>query len=276
MSLAGERPWRHESRLPSCSRSIGRVCDRWTDVIRVNLAHSAPPGPRHTTLAGQGPGGKSCTSSSSMRLRSCTSTPSYMTRRRFRHWSGVYALISRMRVLSSPAVIEKAEAVVRMIVDTYFAPNKTFPEVRKLMDSHAIDPLRSLQRGMPRRIAGSLSTRSTLPPASWHAGLPPPSTCIQRLSDKLFALHGAHPSSIVATLKGSSVDGSAQDRQVELNQGAARRNHNRIPRDQRAIDRGIPNRQIAPHQDFGGVRGEVFADHDRTHEDRPISGTEES
>ena len=54
----------------------------------------------------------------------------------------VYALISRMRVLSSPAVIEKAEAVVRMIVDTYFAPNKTFPEVRKLMDNHAIDPLR--------------------------------------------------------------------------------------------------------------------------------------
>jgi hypothetical protein len=54
-----------------------------------------------------------------------------------------YALISRMRVLSSPAVVEKAEAVVRMIVDTYFAPNKTLPEVRKLMDSHAIDPLRT-------------------------------------------------------------------------------------------------------------------------------------
>ena len=55
----------------------------------------------------------------------------------------VYALISRMRVLSSSAVVEKAEAVVRMIVDSYFAPNKTLPEVRKLMDSHAIDPLRT-------------------------------------------------------------------------------------------------------------------------------------
>ncbi len=55
----------------------------------------------------------------------------------------VYALTSQMRVLSSPAVIEKAEAVVRMIVATYSAPNKTFPEVRKLIDSHAIDPLRS-------------------------------------------------------------------------------------------------------------------------------------
>ena len=54
-----------------------------------------------------------------------------------------YALISRMRVLSSPAVVEKAEAVVRMVVDTYFAPNKTFPEVRNLMDSRTMDPLRT-------------------------------------------------------------------------------------------------------------------------------------
>ena len=55
----------------------------------------------------------------------------------------VYALISRMRVLSSSAVVEKAETVVRMIVDTYFAPNKTFPELRSLMNSHAVDPLRT-------------------------------------------------------------------------------------------------------------------------------------
>ena len=55
----------------------------------------------------------------------------------------VYALISRMRVVSSSAVVEKAEAVILMIVDTYFVPNKTFPEVRKLMNSHAIDPLRA-------------------------------------------------------------------------------------------------------------------------------------
>jgi hypothetical protein len=54
----------------------------------------------------------------------------------------VYALTSRMRVLSSPGVIGKAEEVVRMIVDTYFAPNKTLPELRELMENHTIDPLR--------------------------------------------------------------------------------------------------------------------------------------
>jgi hypothetical protein len=40
-------------------------------------------------------------------------------------------------------VVEKAEAVVRTIVEPYFAPNKTFPELRELMDSHAIEPLRA-------------------------------------------------------------------------------------------------------------------------------------
>ena len=56
----------------------------------------------------------------------------------------VYALISRMRVVSSAAVIEKAEAVVRASLDTYFAPNKTFPELRQLMNSQPIsEPLRA-------------------------------------------------------------------------------------------------------------------------------------
>jgi hypothetical protein len=54
----------------------------------------------------------------------------------------MYALIGRMRILSSDAVIEGAEAVARMIVDTYFAPNKTFPELRQLMTGHATDPLK--------------------------------------------------------------------------------------------------------------------------------------
>jgi hypothetical protein len=55
----------------------------------------------------------------------------------------IYALISRMRVLSSSAVVEKAEAVVQMIVDTYSAPNKSFPELRELVNHHTIDPLRA-------------------------------------------------------------------------------------------------------------------------------------
>jgi hypothetical protein len=56
---------------------------------------------------------------------------------------GVYALISRMRVQSSSGVVEKAEAVIHMILDAYFAPNKTFPEFRDLMNGRSADPVRA-------------------------------------------------------------------------------------------------------------------------------------
>ena len=67
----------------------------------------------------------------------------------------VYALINRMLVLSRSDVVENAEAVVRTIVETYFAPNKTSPESRELMDSDAIDPLRAFSEMCRAEIAGS-------------------------------------------------------------------------------------------------------------------------
>jgi hypothetical protein len=54
----------------------------------------------------------------------------------------LYAMISRMRVLSSPKTVENAERIARMIVDTYLAPNKTFPELRDMVNRGAVDPLR--------------------------------------------------------------------------------------------------------------------------------------
>lgn len=54
----------------------------------------------------------------------------------------VYALTDQMRVLSSPSVVEEATTVVRTIVDTYAAPNKTFQELREVIDNDAFHPLR--------------------------------------------------------------------------------------------------------------------------------------
>jgi len=54
----------------------------------------------------------------------------------------VYALISRMRVVSSSSVVEKAEAVTHLIIDTYFTPNRSFSDVRELVNGPAADPLR--------------------------------------------------------------------------------------------------------------------------------------
>jgi len=55
---------------------------------------------------------------------------------------GLYALVSRMRVLSSPRVVENADQVVRKIIETYLAPNKTFRDVKEILDNDAMNPLR--------------------------------------------------------------------------------------------------------------------------------------
>ena len=55
---------------------------------------------------------------------------------------GIYALISRMRVLSSQMVIESAAGIAILITDTYFQPNKTPAELQAMMHSGGVDPLR--------------------------------------------------------------------------------------------------------------------------------------
>ena len=51
-------------------------------------------------------------------------------------------LTFRMRVLSSPSIIEPADRVARVIIETYLAPNKTFRDVREILDDDAMNPLR--------------------------------------------------------------------------------------------------------------------------------------
>jgi hypothetical protein len=46
-----------------------------------------------------------------------------------------------MRVVSSPPVVARAEQVGQKIIDTYLEPNKTFPEVREMVDTKSIDIL---------------------------------------------------------------------------------------------------------------------------------------
>jgi hypothetical protein len=54
----------------------------------------------------------------------------------------LYAAISRMRLMSSEAVLFAAEEVVRRVVDAYAAPNATFDELRRSIDAGTfIDPL---------------------------------------------------------------------------------------------------------------------------------------
>lgn len=55
----------------------------------------------------------------------------------------LYAMISRMRVMSSPRIVACAEHVLLVTTDAYFEPNRTVPELRELIRSGAgVDPLK--------------------------------------------------------------------------------------------------------------------------------------
>jgi hypothetical protein len=54
----------------------------------------------------------------------------------------LYAELSRMRVLSSASVVDRADQIVKKIIDAYLEPNKTFPELREMAKSGLIAPLR--------------------------------------------------------------------------------------------------------------------------------------
>jgi len=56
---------------------------------------------------------------------------------------GLYAMISRMRVLCSPQTVASADKIMVTTIDTYFAPNKTIRELNEVIKSgEGIDPLK--------------------------------------------------------------------------------------------------------------------------------------
>ena len=54
----------------------------------------------------------------------------------------IYALTNQIRLISSPQVIEAADTVCRIIIDTYLAPNITMEEMRANWTDRHVDPLR--------------------------------------------------------------------------------------------------------------------------------------
>jgi len=66
----------------------------------------------------------------------------------------LYALVSRMRVLSSRAVVASADHVVRTIIETYLAPNKTFRDVTEIVDKDSLNPLREFSDACRQDLRG--------------------------------------------------------------------------------------------------------------------------
>jgi hypothetical protein len=53
----------------------------------------------------------------------------------------LYAKLGQMRILSSPKVLECARRIERTILDTYLAPDKSFLELREMINSGSVDLL---------------------------------------------------------------------------------------------------------------------------------------
>jgi hypothetical protein len=57
---------------------------------------------------------------------------------------GLYTMISRMRVISSPDIVSCAEQVLVATTGAYFEPNRSVPELRELIRSGTdVDPLKN-------------------------------------------------------------------------------------------------------------------------------------
>lgn len=54
----------------------------------------------------------------------------------------LYALINRIRLTASPAILVQAERLLRRITDQYFERNLTVEELRSVAQSQEADPLR--------------------------------------------------------------------------------------------------------------------------------------
>ncbi len=68
----------------------------------------------------------------------------------------LHGLIGRMRILSSSEVIACAEDTVKIIMDTYYSPNKTILELRELIrNGKFIDPTRKFSETSRQELAVS-------------------------------------------------------------------------------------------------------------------------
>ena len=54
----------------------------------------------------------------------------------------LYAKIDRMRVFSSPRIVDLAESIAQKILETYSEPNKSFRELREMVKSGSVNLIR--------------------------------------------------------------------------------------------------------------------------------------
>ena len=64
----------------------------------------------------------------------------------------IYALTNRIRLISSPQVVEAADTVCRIIIDAYMAPNISMEEMRANWVERHVDPLRDFSEACRKEL----------------------------------------------------------------------------------------------------------------------------
>ena len=65
----------------------------------------------------------------------------------------IYALLNRIRLCASDTVLAQAQALVRFIMEQYFAPNVSIDEFHKRAHNGGLDPLKSFSEACRRELA---------------------------------------------------------------------------------------------------------------------------
>jgi hypothetical protein len=66
----------------------------------------------------------------------------------------LYALVNRMRIVSSPEIVQHADSAARSIIETYQAPNKTLRDVSEILNNTALSPLREFSNACREELQG--------------------------------------------------------------------------------------------------------------------------
>ena len=113
----------------------------------------------------------------------------------------LYGKIGRMRVLSSPKVLASAEQIGQKIINMYLEPNKTFFELREMVNKNAIDilgnfgeacreELRSLHMFQPWPIGGGHRKKFVSYPRFPTEGICSSDTRVSYNRDEASGTHG--------------------------------------------------------------------------------------
>jgi hypothetical protein len=70
----------------------------------------------------------------------------------------IYALLNRIRLCASDAVLAQAHEVVRFIMDQYFAPNVSVQEFHERVQKRGVDPLKTFSEACRRELMSMHTT----------------------------------------------------------------------------------------------------------------------